>query len=166
MTLPSTSTSYRYSTNGDRFVAPGSGKSNWVTANSDATAANTSSLLNPALSTGAATILPLTIPDGTTRVLLRASYLASVNTFTTSPVVRLYSVDANGVPNRIDTATSNGTGVTVTCSASMATEATATTRYSDVTTLTGYDCLCGSTLYALIETASSFAAQIQVLFEN
>lgn len=161
----------------------GSFKSNWVIANSDITTVNTGSLLRPGLSTGESNIVPLVIPNRATRVLVRTRFPHTGVTFTTHPVVRFYTIDAGdgatlnetltaaalglSVPDRIDTATSNGAGLTITGSASMARNDSY--RYSDVTSLTGYDCLGGSVLIALIETAAagaSYTGVVMVKFLN
>ncbi len=150
-------------------VVSGSAKADWKIANSDITTTNTASLLRPGLATGETNIIALPIPEGATRILTRTRHPPSGVTFTTHPVVRYYVTDQNGVPTRIDNTDANATGITLTSSANTAADAAATYRYSNVSSLDGYDCLGGGTLFALIETAAagaSYTGAVMVLFLN
>lgn len=133
---------------------PGSIQSNWVVANTDASAVQAAGeLLNPA-SSDDASVTPVVLPAGCTRVLARLRINDAVTTYTTSPVVQFWVTDGNGVPTRIDNADSSAAGVTMTGTTSDARDGTY--HYSDPIDLTGYDALGGAKLYALIETAAAY----------
>jgi hypothetical protein len=139
----------------------GSGKSDWIAVNRDITAVNTASLLRPTLSTGAGSIVPKTIPPRCTRVLLKLQITggtATAVTFTTQPLVTVWGVDANGVPTRLDNVDASAAGFSfAAATANLASNAANDTRYSNVYSLTGFDCLGDSTLYVLISQAAAGA---------
>lgn len=145
---------------GEREYA-GSFKSNWVAANTDITAVNTASLLRPTLATGAASIIPVTMPSRVTRVLLRLKITGGTGTavtFTTQPLVAVWGVDGNGVPTRLDNVDASAAGFSfAAATANLASNAANDTRYSNVYSLTGFDCLGDSTLYVLISQAAAGA---------
>lgn len=159
--------------NGDRYVAPASVKSSWQACNSDFHTVNTASLLRPDLATGASNIIPLTIPFGVTRCLVRLATpagTATAVTYTTQPLVVLYSSDANGIAQRVDSNDASAAGINFGASdATAVSNAGDTARYWNASSLTGYDLLGGTTFYALISQASAganFVGSVQVLFLN
>lgn len=152
----------------------GSVQSDWEVANSAANAVSSSSeLLNPASSDDAG-VRPIVIPHGCTRILARLRYAISTTTCTTAPTVVFATLDANGVPQRIDNADSDAVGTTLGC-ASGADPRLAmndgTYYWSDVVSLTGWDCLGDKTLYTMIKVASNYSGgtpdvQVWVKFLN
>lgn len=156
-------------------VYPASVRGSWTTIISDleATAETAAVLLRPK-SAVSSYIIPARLPGLGTRVQIRARYTAGA-TITTSPVVRLFTIDGdiNGSGaftddetqqfQRIDNADGNAAGVTVTCSSGADIRDT-TYAYSDILPdLTGYDCLGGAWLIALIETAGNISTGTPIL---
>jgi len=110
------------------------------------------------------------VPDGATRVLVRARNDAAATTFTTSPVVRIIGMDgvptdagsfsgtagnANfGEPTRLDNADANAAGVTLTLAATTNLE-DASYEYGDPPDLTGYDLKGCSYVGMVVETAAN-----------
>jgi len=105
-------------------------------------------------------------------ILLRARYAQDTSTVTTSPVIRIFAVygpdatsagvlsDAGLNPClRLDTATSTAAGVTITLTTTATDDKLrdSTYRYSDVTSLTGYDLKGANYLLVLTETAASIS---------
>ena len=161
MTLAATTTPANYNAPNDMKTAPGSGKSDWFAVNSDITTVNTTSLLRPALSTGGSNIIPVTIPAGVTRVLLRLQITGGTGTavtFTTQPLVAVWGADRNGVPERLDNVDASAAGFSfAAATTNLASNAANDTRYSNVYSLTGFDCLGDTTLYVLISQAAAGA---------
>lgn len=140
--------------------SPGSVRADWDVLYDDATTASTSGdWLNPSAidNSGAHRV---TVPDGATRVLIRARYDVGADTFTASPVIHITGTDSNGVPLRCDDADANAAGITVTCEASTAVSNNGVTAgthlaYSNVTTLDGYDIKGATYLYITVATAAN-----------
>jgi hypothetical protein len=158
-------------------VSSGSVKSDWAYANTSLQTVNTDALLNIGTSTDYATVRPVTVPEGATRVHIRASVGTDATTFTTNPVVRVVGADANGVPQRLDSETDDSAaGVTLTFTSSSANftadDAAGDAKYwSDG--VAAIDCLGHTTVYVLVETAAAITdgaspvtAQAAVRFTN
>jgi hypothetical protein len=141
----------------------GSPKSNWLKANDDLETANTDALLDLGTSTAYTGVLPVTIPQGATRVWMRCATPADTDTFTTQPVVQLVETDANGIPRRVDNSDENAAGVTLTIDATDEYPTAddlggVSSFWSDVAGgVDGYDLQGGTTLYMLVETAGNFS---------
>lgn len=140
--------------------SPGSVQSDWQVLYDDATTASGAlDHLVPSLQDDSVAHR-ITIPDGATRILIRARYDAGADVFTTSPIIRLTGTDSDGVPLRIDNVDSNAAGVTVTCEAASAVPSTGLTAgtdytFSNVTTLDGYDLKGCRYLYVTVATAAN-----------
>lgn len=132
-------------------------------------AAETTGLLQPyAIATSA--FHWVKVPDGATRVLIRARNDAAATTFTTSPVVRIIGMDGTptdagaftgttgdanfGEPTRLDNVDANATGVTLTLAATLNLE-DGSYEYSDPPDLTGYDLKGCSYVGMAVETAAN-----------
>lgn len=147
---------------------PASAKTNWRTVIDDATAAAASApeLLAP-LTFAGVKIIPL--GSRVSRLFVRAVLTDAVTAVATSPVVRLYAF--SGDPDspttakpigRIDAATWNAAGLTLTANASPSASNMFTAngnRYTETlpstATQIGYDCLGASFLVALTQTAAA-----------
>jgi hypothetical protein len=146
----------------------GSCFSEWVVANSNLAATQSATeLLRPG-ATDDSNVVPIEIPEGATRVLLRTRRVAAATTLTTDPVIRLWGIDDDGLgtytgtPTRLDSADSNNAGLTVAASASDASDSAAVYLYSDVSDQTGYDCLGCKWLFVLVNTAANYSASTSV----
>lgn len=144
------------------MVLSGSCQSDWIVANNDTkTAQSAAELLNP-VSTNDSNVLPCVIPHGATRVLVRVRIPIAVTTLTTDPVIRLYGIDETAtypVPLRLDATASNAAGFEIdisggTPSSSLAQDAAY--YYTPPYDRVGFDLLGCTTLYVLIETASTY----------
>ena len=159
---------------------PGSVIGSWTTihANLSTTAESAASLRRPATH-ASVSAFPVKIGTGT-RVLVRARYAHGTSTVTASPVVRLYACygadpsaagvfadDGTSQFMRIDTATSTVAGVTITLTTTATDDKLrdATYRYSDVTTLDGYDLKGASHLLALTETVANISGGADTVIE-
>lgn len=146
-------------------------KGKWIVChdNLEATAETAAVLLKP-YSAVTTTLHWVKVPDGATRVMIRAKNDAAATTFTTSPAVVI--MGAYGTPNdagefsgtvadahyarflRLDTADSNGAAVTLTLAAT-GNQEDASFEYSDVPTLDGYDLKGCDYVAMLVQTAAN-----------
>lgn len=146
-----------------KSVVSGSCFADWQTANSNlATVQSATEVLAPGV-TNDSSVIPVRIPDGATRVLVRSARTTTAPTFTTQPVVQLWGIDNDsldtytGVPTRLDTTSSSASGITLTGTTSDASNSAGTAFYSDVSDNTGYDCLGCTWLFLIVKTASNYS---------
>lgn len=135
--------------------------------NLSATAQTAAQLLNPA-SVTATQVVPLAVPQGATRCLIRLRIDDACTVNGTPAVVVLMGLDNSGVPTRLDNVDQNATGITLTWTSGDATDGTY--DYSDLPSLSGYDLLGSKTLYVLVATAGVYTGATDptamVLFLN
>lgn len=142
----------------------GSVKSEWQLANNETKTINTNALRD--LDAGSASsyenVIPLGVPNGATRMLMRVTFPDGTDTgFTTAsnaPQVYVIGVDANGVPMRLDAGgDADATGTTIPIAT--------TTDYvideddniwSNPVDLTGLDLQGCETVYVLVSRVSAY----------
>lgn len=138
----------------------GSVKADWQVGHANASAADTAALLYTPGSTSLSTnVQSLVIPFGSTRAILKGRLSSNATLSTNLAVVRLMTLDANGVPDRVDSATATGTGLTLTFSTTATNNpGDGTYIYSDPVSLTGIDLLGGNRALAMVSTADGHTA--------
>lgn len=136
----------------------GSFTSDWQRANTDLTTATAAVLLDPSASGTFSTVLPVSIPEGATRVLVRIAVGTDADTFTTDPKIILVVTDGSGYPIRVDSPTdADASGVTLEIDGSSTNWTSDSKYWSDVPDAAGYDLLgCGGTLYVFPKTTGSY----------
>ena len=154
-------------TGGRNAVCVGSVFSQWKIANTNLAQVHTTELLKPG-ATATSSVIPIKVPEGATRLLLRTRRLAASTTLTTHPIQQIWGIDDDfaagysAMPTRIDTASSSANGITSTATASDAADSAATYLLSDVTDNAGYDCLGCSWIFILVKTAANYSAATTV----
>ena len=158
-------------TSHQQMVSAGSAQSNWITANSNlATVQSATEVLRPG-ATDDSSVIPILVPEGATRVLVRSARTTTAPTFTTHPIVQLWGIDDDGtarpavptaptytaVPTRLDDTDSSADGITLTGTTSDASNSAGTAFYSDVSSNTGYDCLGCTWLFLIVKTAANYS---------
>lgn len=172
-------------TNGNQEVIASATKGVWTVANDDCrTAQSAAMLLSPATITDS-TFHWVKVPQGATKVLVRARVPIATTSIGTAPTVRVIGAYENGgtinsdgsMPSdgtvcfaRLDAATWAGTALTVWGVVTLATAEyrDASYYYSNVTALAGYALLgadyVGIPVVVASATTATAAVEIQVLF--
>ena len=145
----------------------GSVKSDWVLCNNSTETINTDALQDFSTATSYANVIPIKIPNESSRVLLRTKFPAGTDTFTTDPrVVVMVTDDSGTTPDggwmtRIDAGgdpDAAGTAIPIDTPGS-GTDAITLKDGSVVSKpidLTGYDMLGGSYLYVMVKVISDY----------
>lgn len=137
-------------------VVSGSALADWELAHSSLQTVSTDALLNIGTSTTYSNVIPIAVPQGCTRMWLRGAVGTAATTFTTDPIVVLVGADANGIPERLDSADSNATGVTINFEVSTAVFTADSKLWTDVLGGdAGYDLKGNRTVYVLVATAAA-----------
>lgn len=150
---------------------PGSVTGDWTTIHSDASATASTQALTP-LSETSANVKWLKVPNRVVRVLVRCRYPTGASSLVTSPVIKLYgawpgvgataatkteppfATDGTVKIMRLDNVDSGAAGVTVTLDFTNDI-GDATYKYSDPTSLDGYDLKGAAWIACLVTTAGA-----------
>jgi hypothetical protein len=138
----------------------GSVQSDWQLAHANAAAADTAALLYTPGSTSVSTnVQSLVVPFGATRAIIKGRLTLNATLSTNLAVVRLMTLDANDVPDRVDATPSTSAGLSLTFSTTATNNVSdATYRYSDPVSLTGIDVLGGRKALVMVSTADGHTA--------
>ena len=154
-------------------VNTGSVQSEWRVVNSNGASASAAGVLYAPGSTNAASaVVPINIPKGATRMLIRQRLSSNATVGTTMSVVRPFSFDVNGVPTRLDStaATATAAGLTLSFHTTGSLNISdGTYIYSPPASLEGLDAIGDKNARVLVDTASDHTAavnQILVKFLN
>lgn len=137
-------------------VVAGSALADWELAHSSLQTVSTDALLNIGTSTTYSNVIPIAVPQGCTRMWLRGAVGTAATTMTTDPIVVIVGADGNGVPERLDSADSNATGVTIDFQVAATVFTANTLLWTDVLGGdSGYDLKGNRTVYILVATAAA-----------
>ena len=155
------------------LVCAASVKTKWTVVHDDLTAtAETSTVLLQPWSSTTSSLHWVRVPDGCTRVMVRARKTNPSGNTATSPIVQIWGADGtpdangaySGTPGaanfseftRLDASAANGTGITLTLtSGGTGMTSDATYAYSNPADLTGIDCKGCHWIAMLTATAAS-----------
>jgi hypothetical protein len=138
-----------------QLVISGSALADWELAHSSLQTVSTNALLNLGTATAYLNVIPIAVPQGCTRMWLRGAVSTDATTMTTDPIVVIVGADGNGIPERLDSADSNATGVTIDFQVAATTFTADSKLWTDVLGGdAGYDLKGNRTVYILVATAA------------
>lgn len=137
-------------------VVAGSAHADWELAHDSLQTVSTAALLNIGTGSTFSNVIPIAVPQGCTRMWLRGAVGTAATTMTTDPIVVIVGADGNGVPERLDSADSNATGVTIDFQVAATVFTANSLLWTDVLGGdAGYDLKGNRTVYILVATAAA-----------